>query len=322
MNFKKFALVLLTPWLFVGTAASAADYPTQPLNIVVPWPAGGLVDFPARAIAEKLQASLGVPVVVRNKPGAGGIIGASEVARAAPDGYTIMLTTSALNMNDAIRSDMPFDVKKDFEPVGVAAYTSLILVTGQNGPDTVAELIAEASKSPGKLSYASAGAGTPGNFAGEMLKTAKDLEIVHVPYKGGPPAMMDQIAGLIDFHFANAAVALPQLEANKIKALGVASMKRMPQLPEVPTLVEQGVADFDLDQWIGFLAPAGTPTAIVERLSQEIGNALQDPALQDSLQRNGMTAAQAQTPGAFKDYLRKDLEKWTTVAETSAIKLD
>ncbi|SHH64525.1 Bug family tripartite tricarboxylate transporter substrate binding protein [Pollutimonas bauzanensis] len=321
MKLKCFAAGLIAA-CFTTAPVWAADYPAKPLHVVVPWPAGGLVDLPARLVAEKLQKSLGVAVIVENKPGAGGMIGAAEVARSAPDGYTIMLTTSAMNMNAAIRSNMPFDVNKDFEPIAGAAYTSLILVAAPEGPQSLAQIIAAARKSPGKLSYASAGAGTPGNFAGEMLKTAEKLDIVHVPYKGGPPAMIDQMSGLVDFHFANAAVALPQISANKVKALAVASAKRMPQLPQVPTMAEAGVGDFDLDQWIGYLAPAGTPAEIIGRLNKAITAAIGDKELQATLERSGMTAATGASAQDFKSYVQQDFSKWAKVAQSANIKLD
>lgn len=320
MKLKCFAAGLIAA-CFTTAPVWAADYPVKPLHVVVPWPAGGLVDLPARLVAEKLQKSLGVAVIVENKPGAGGMIGAAEVARSAPDGYTIMLTTSAMNMNAAIRSNMPFDVNKDFEPIAGAAYTSLILVAAPEGPQSLAQIIAAARKSPGKLSYASAGAGTPGNFAGEMLKTAEKLDIVHVPYKGGPPAMIDQMSGLVDFHFANAAVALPQISANKVKALAVASAKRMPQLPQVPTMAEAGVGDFDLDQWIGYLAPAGTPAEIIGRLNKAITAAIGDKELQATLERSGMTAATGASAQYFKSYVQQDFSKWAKVAQSANIKL-
>jgi tripartite-type tricarboxylate transporter receptor subunit TctC len=303
--------------------ASAATYPSRPLRLIVPWPAGGLVDMPARLVAEKLQHSLGQSVIVENKPGAGGIIGTSELAKSPADGYTLMLTTSAMNMSAAIHSKLSFDVRKDFAPVAVAAYTSLILVTNPaKGPKSLRDLIALAKSKPGKLTYASAGVGTPGHFAGEMFKSKEGLDIVHVAYKGGPPAMVDQIAGLVDFHFANAAVALPQLHAGKIKALAVASMHRIPQLPDVPTMAEEGVPGFDMDQWIGFLAPAGTPAAIVDRLNAAIVQALQDKKLQADLERSGMVVAKPESAAQFKQYLRKDYDKWVQVARSAHIHLD
>ncbi|NYT86418.1 Bug family tripartite tricarboxylate transporter substrate binding protein [Pollutimonas harenae] len=302
--------------------AQAASFPERPVRVVVPWPAGGLVDLLARSVAEKAQASLGVSMIVENKPGAGGAIGASEVARAAPDGYTIMLTTSAMNMNAAIRKGLTYDVEKSFVPIAVAAYTSLILVTSPDGPDSVQALINKAQEQPGQLSYASAGIGTPGHFAGEMLKSAQNINVVHVPYKGGPPAMVDQISGRVDYHFANAVVALPQLNGGKIKALAVASANRVPQLPDVPTMAEAGVKGFNLDQWLGYLAPAGTPSDVTATLHKAIVAAAQDKDLQAALVNNGMSAADPMSSEAFKSYLSEDFAKWKSVAKASDIHLE
>lgn len=323
IGFLKYsAATIATGCLLALQPSWAAGFPDRPLRIVIPWPAGGLVDIVGRGVAEKMQQSLGVPIVVENKPGAGGMIGASDVARASPDGYMLLLTTSAMNMNAAIRSELPFDVEKDLEPVAVASYTSLVLVTSPQGPSSVETLIEQAKAKPGALTYASAGTGTPGHFAGEMLKSREGLDVVHVPYKGGPPAMVDQISGRVDYHFANAAVGLPQLNAGKIKALAVASAKRMPQLPDVPTMEEAGIKDFDLDQWIGYLAPAGVPPDVVSKLNEAITAAVADPQLQAVLIKNGMTPAEPKTPAEFKAYLHDDYAKWKTIAKQANIKLD
>ena len=319
---KHSAATVAASCLLALQPAWAAGFPDKPMRIVIPWPAGGLVDIVGRGVAEKMQQSLSVPIVVENKPGAGGVIGASDVARASPDGYTLLLTTSALNMNAAIRSELPFDVEKDFAPVAVAAYTSLILVTSPQGPSSLKTLIDQARAKPGTLTYASAGTGTPGHFAGEMLKSREGLDVVHVPYKGGPPAMVDQISGRVDYHFANAAVGLPQISAGKIKALAVASAKRIPQLPDVPTMEEAGVKGFDLDQWIGYLAPAGTPTNVVDKLNQAVIAAMSDQKLQSALLKNGMTAADPITPAQLKAYLHDDYARWKAIAKEANIKLD
>ncbi|TEA79752.1 Bug family tripartite tricarboxylate transporter substrate binding protein [Allopusillimonas ginsengisoli] len=319
---RYFAISLAASGLLAMSPAWAAGFPNKPLRMVIPWPAGGLVDIVGRGVAEKMQQSLGVPIVVENKPGAGGVIGASDVARASPDGYTLLLTTSAMNMNAAIRSELPFDVETAFDPVAVAAYTSLILVTSPQGPASVKMLIEQARAKPGELTYASAGTGTPGHFAGEMLKAREGLDVVHVPYKGGPPAMIDQISGRVDYHFANAAVALPQIAAGKIKALAVASAQRIPQLPDVPTMAQAGIQDFDLDQWIGYLVPAGVSSEVLGKLNEAIVTAVSDEKLQASLVTNGMTAAQPRTAAQFKEYLHDDYARWKTIAKQANIQLD
>ncbi len=310
------ALLALVP----VPAALAQDYPSKPVKVIVPWPPGGLVDLPARIVGEKMQAAFGQPFVVENKPGAGGVIGAEQVAKAAPDGYTIALTTSALNMNAALRKNLPFDVTRDFEPIAVVAFAPSILVVHPSlGVKSVQELIALAKSRPGKLSYASAGPGTPAHLSAELLKSMLGLDIVHVPYKGAPPAMADQIAGRIDFHFANAAVALPQVKAGKVRALAVTSRQRFAPLPEVPTMIEAGVPNFEADQWIGYLAPRGASRAVIERLGAEINKALAMDDIKATLARSGMTAAAPGTPAEFAAYLKQDLAKWAGVVKAANI---
>lgn len=300
--------------------ASAQDYPSKPVRVVVPWPPGGLVDLPARIVGEKLQAAFGQPFVIENKPGAGGVIGADQVAKAAHDGYTIALTTSALNMNAALSKSLPFDVTKDFEPIAVVAYAPSVLVVHPSlGVKSVQELVALAKSKPGKLSYASAGPGTPAHLSAELLKSMLGLDIVHVPYKGAPPAMADQIAGRIDFHFANAAVALPQVKAGKVRALAVTSPKRFAPLPEVQTMIEAGVPNFEADQWIGYLAPRGTSRAVIDRLNAEINKALVQEDVKATLAKSGTTAAAAGTPSEFAAYLKRDLAKWSGVVKAANI---
>ena len=322
----RFAAMLL----FAGTLgatlplpSAAQEYPAKPVRVVVPWPPGGLVDVAGRVIGEKLAAALGQPFVIDHKPGAGGVIGAEMVAKAAPDGYTIGLTTSALNMNAALQAKMPFDVAQDFEPVAVAAYAPSILVVHPSlGVKSVQELVALAKSRPGKLSYASAGNGTPAHLSGELLKSMLGLDILHVPYKGAPPAMADQIAGRVDFHFANAAVALPQVRAGKVRGLAVTSSQRASFAPELPTMAEAGVPSFEADQWIGYLAPRGTPRAVLERLNAAIGRAITGEDVKAALAQSGMSTAAPGTPAQFGAYLKQDLAKWTGVVKSANIRPD
>ena len=314
--------LLLTASFAMGMAApaSAQNYPSKPVKVVVPWPPGGLVDVAGRVVGEKLQAALGQPFVIENKPGAGGSIGADQIAKAAPDGYTIGLTTSALTMNAALRTKTPFEVPADFEPVALVAFApSLLVVHPSMGVKSVQELIAVAKSKPGKLTYASAGPGTPAHLSAELFKSMLGLDIVHVPYKGAPPAMTDQIAGRVDFHFANATVALPQVKAGKVRALAVTSASRFAQAPDTPTMAEAGVPNFEADQWIGFLAPRSLPKGVVERLATEVGKALGNESVRTSLAQSGMSAAAPGTPAEFSAYLRQDLSKWTAVVKSANI---
>ena len=314
--------------LAVGTAASALGlparaqaYPARPLRIVVPWPAGGLVDVAARQLATRLQAAMGQPVVVENRVGAGGSIGADLVAKSPADGHTLLFSTSALTINVAMQTKLPFDLLRDFEPVCLLAHAPSVLVVGPSiNPASVQELVAMARARPGQLSYGSAGVGSPAHFAGELLKSLQKLFIVHIPYTGAPAAMNDQLAGRLDFQFANAAVALPQVRAGKVRALAVTGAQRFAALPQVPTMVEAGVANFEADQWLGLMAPRGLPGSVQSRLAAECQKALAQDDLRAALLQAGMTAAPAGTPASFDAALKAELAKWSAVVKAANIK--
>jgi tripartite-type tricarboxylate transporter receptor subunit TctC len=303
-----------------ATFTQAQSYPAKPIRMVVPWPAGGLVDVAARQLATRLQATLGQPVVVDNKAGAGGNIGADQVAKSAPDGHTLVFTTSALTINTALQAKLPYNLARDFEPLALVAHAPSVLVVGPAiAPRTVKELIEKARSSPGKLSYASAGVGSPAHLTGELFKNSQKLFVVHVPYTGAPAALNDQLAGRVDYQFANAAVALPQIRAGKVTPLAVTSAKRFAALPQVPTMAEAGVPDFEADQWLGLLAPRGLPKAVAERLVAEVNKALADGELRAALTQAGMTPAGAGTPATFDAYLNQDLSKWKAVVKSQNI---
>jgi tripartite-type tricarboxylate transporter receptor subunit TctC len=303
--------------------AMAQAYPARPVHVIIPWPPGGLVDVLGRVVAEKLQASLGQPFIIENRPGAGGVIGADLAAKAAPDGYTLLLTTSALNMNAALPSKLPFDVLKDFDPIVVAATAPSILVVRPDLPvHNVRELIALAKAQPGKLTYASAGNGTPAHLSAELFKTMTGTDMLHVPYKGAPPAMVDQLAGRVDFHFANATVALPYVKAGRIRALAVTSATRSPLVPDIPTMAEAGVPGFEASQWIGFLAPHGTPPDVIERVATAVDQALAHEDVKAALAKQGMDVDGKSTPQAFAGYMKRDLAKWQDVVKRAHITVD
>jgi tripartite-type tricarboxylate transporter receptor subunit TctC len=323
MNYRRAVRKLLASCAFgtSATLASAQAYPTKPLRIVVPWPAGGLVDIAARQLGNRLQAAIGQPVVVENKTGAGGNIGADQVAKATADGYTLLFTSSALTINAALQPKLPFDFGKDFEPLALVATVPSVLVVGPSiAPGSVQELVDVARARPGRLSYASAGIGSPAHLTGELFKTSRQVFAVHVPYAGAPAALNDQIAGRIDYQFANMTVALPQIRAGKVKALAVTSKERFPGLPQVPTMVEAGVPGFEADQWLGLLAPRGLPQAVGERLVAEVHKALASEELRQVLLKAGMTPAGAGTSAAFESMLRQDLAKWSAVVKTQNIR--
>jgi tripartite-type tricarboxylate transporter receptor subunit TctC len=311
-------LVGLTP---MASLAQAPAYPAKPIRVVVPWPAGGLVDVAARQLGNRMQAALGQPVVIDNKLGAGGSVGADLVAKAPADGHTLLFTSSALTINAALRARMPFDALKDLERVALVAYAPSVLVVSENSSiKSVQDLVKTARAQPGKLSYASAGVGSPAHLTGELFKSRQNLFILHIPYTGAPAAMTDQIAGRIDYHFANAAVALPQIRAGKVRALAVTSAQRMPGLPQVPTMAEAGVDKFEADQWLGLLAPKGTPPAVIDKLVSEVNKVLALDEFNQSLASAGMSSAKPGKADAFESYFKQDLAQWTAVVKAASIK--
>jgi tripartite-type tricarboxylate transporter receptor subunit TctC len=304
-------------------AAAAQEYPAKPVRILIAWPPAGIADIVGRVLGERLDKALGQPLIIDNRPGAGGQIGAEAIARAPADGYTFGITTSALNMNAALQPNLPVDPFRHFEPVAIAAYAPSILVVHPSVPArSVKELVALARAARGKLTYASAGNGTPAHFSAELFKSMLDLDIVHVPYKGAPQAMIDQIAGRVDFHFANAPVALPQVVTGRVRGLAVTSAVRFAAAPDLPTMIEAGVRDFEADQWIGYLAPRGTPRAAIDRLATELNRALAQDAIRKSLAEKGLTADGRSTPENFARYLRQDYDKWAAVVKRARIKAD
>ncbi len=315
------ALALLTAAAL--PCAHAQDYPDKPVRLVVPWPAGGLVDIAARLMGTSLQSTLGQPFVVENKPGAGGAIGADTVAKATPDGYTLALTTSALNMNAALKRTPGFSITNEFTPVAAVAYAPSVLVARNGlGVKTVAELIALARTKPGKLTYASAGPGSPAHLYGELFKSLAKVDMLHVPYKGAPQAMTDLMAGEVDVLFANAAVALPQIKADRVRALAVTSAQPFAATPDLPTLIDAGLPTFEADQWLGILAPRGTPPAVVQRLRTAVAQALAKDDVRAKLSQNGMSAAPAATSADFAAVLNREFDTWQTLVKSANLKAD
>jgi len=298
----------------------AKDYPDRPVKLIVPWPAGGLVDIAGRVTSKTLQTSLSQPFIVDNKLGAGGILGADSVAKAPADGYTLLLTTSALNINNAIRISQPYDVANDFVPISLIAWSPFVLVASQSlGVTSVQELIQLAKSKPGKLTYASAGVGSPAHLSGELFKTMAGIDILHVPYKGAPQAMTDLISGQVDLLFANSSVALAQIKASKVRPLAVTSLQRYKGLPDVPTMNEAGVPKFEADQWLCIFAPAGTPPAVQVLLRNEFEKSLNNIEVRSTLEQNGMSVAAASTQAELAAFLKQDREKWVRVVKSANI---
>jgi len=272
-------------------ACLAQGYPNQPIKMISPFPPGGSVDITARLIAEPLGAQLGARIVIDTRSGASGNIGMEAAARAAPDGYTLVLNTIPLATNQSLFDKLPWDPIRDFAPIGMVATSPHVLVVPNRlAVARVDDLLRLARANPGKLSYASAGVGTTFHLCTEMFKDATGTFILHVPYRGGGPALLDTLSGQVDMSFPAMAAALPLVKAGSLRALAVTSVARSPLLPEVPTLREAGVRDFQFQQWLALLAPAGTPPAVVARLNGALRQALGSPELREKFQAQAMDA--------------------------------
>ncbi len=308
--------------LFSAGLVAAQGYPSRQVRIVVPFPPGGTSDILARTIGARLAAPLGQPVVIENKPGAGGNIAADHVAKSAPDGYTLLMGTSSLAISQSLYKKLSYDLLRDFAPITQAVnYTNLLVVHPSAGVSSVAELLALARAKPGTLNYGTAGNGTPPHMTGELFKAYTGVNIQHVPYKGGAPAIVDLIAGQIPIMFDNVPPLLPHVRAGRIKALAVTSLARIHVLPEVPTLDELGLKGFDAVGWNGLLAPAGTPRDIVTRLHAEVVRVLRIAEVRDQLTSQGADLV-GNSPEEFAAWIRVEVKKWAGVVRDSGAKLD
>jgi tripartite-type tricarboxylate transporter receptor subunit TctC len=317
--------LLLGLALLSGLAPGAwaqSGYPAKPLRIVVPFAAGGAVDTVARVVGERLSQQLGQPVVVDNKPGANANIGADAVAKAAPDGYTLLVAANGLATNMALYPSLPFNTLRDFAPVSRLGYAPLVLVTAPSQPfKTPQELLAWGKAHPGQLTYGSAGNGSSGHLAGELLASAAHVDALHVPYKGGAPALVDLIAGRTSFMLLNPLEVLPHLQSQRLRALATSGGQRIALLPELPTLAESGLPGYEATVWWGLLAPAGTPREIVARLNAETLKALADPAVRERLTALGAVITPS-TPEQFGAFLRAEIDKWAAVIKAARIQPD
>jgi len=320
----KVRLALASLLLLHGASAFAQssdvkNYPERPVRFVVPWPAGGGTDIFARAIGEKLHQAMGQPFLVENRPGASGNIGASSVAKSAPDGYTIMLATITLATNPAFYKSLDFDATKDLAPVTLVAGSPHMLVVNAAVPvKNVKELIELAKKSPGKLSYASAGTGSPFHIAAELFKQQAGVDILHVPYKGGAPAVADVLGGHVQMAFANLVAVVAQSRSGQVRALAVTTSKRSIAAPDVPTMAEAGLPNYDFASWFGILVPAGTPPQIIDRLNVEIVKALRSPEISARLSEEGADVI-ASSPAEFGAFLASETTKWKKVIGAAGI---
>jgi tripartite-type tricarboxylate transporter receptor subunit TctC len=310
--------------LLVALAASAAHaFPDKPVRFVVGFTPGGPSDILARALGDKLAAQLGQPVVVENRPGAGGNIAAEAVARSAPDGHTWLLgNNSILATNQALYRRLSYDPAKDFAPVALVAIQPNILVVHPAVPArSVTELIAYARQHPGKLNYASSGSGAAAHLAAELFKAMTGVDMVHVPYKGAQPALTDVLSGQDQLMFATSASVLPFIKAGRLRALAVTTPQRSPALPDLPTVSESGVPGFEATTWHGVVVPAATPAAVVAKLNEDINRALNDAQLRERLGALGAEVAGGSS-AAFADYIAREIPKWTRVVKDSGAAAD
>ncbi|MFZ3308541.1 MAG: tripartite tricarboxylate transporter substrate binding protein [Xanthobacteraceae bacterium] len=301
--------------------AKAQDFPTRPVRIVVAFPPGGPTDFVGRVVADKMTQLLGQRVYIDNKPGANGTLGGGDVAKSDPDGYSLFLTTAgAVTVSPHIQANMPFDTFHDFAPVAlVTKVTEVLVVSPKLGIKSVKELVALAKAKPGTVTFASTGIGSPPHLAQIMLANAAGIKFLHVPYRGAAPALTDLLAGQVQVVSLDMPVVIAQIKAGNLLPIGVASDKRDALLPDVPTLAEQGYPNTDASNWYGLLAPAKTPSAVIDKLNKAVNDALNDPAVHAKLVNAGATPIGG-TPQAFGTFLKAEYDKWGRLVAANGIK--
>jgi tripartite-type tricarboxylate transporter receptor subunit TctC len=318
-----FALAWLLSAPFAISVALAQAWPDKPVRIIVGYPPGGGTDLVARLIQQPLTTAWGQPVVIDNRPGANAIIATEAVAKAKPDGYTLLMAyATELAVNPATMKKLPYDPVRDFAPIVQLAGAPLVLAVNPALPaNNVKELIALAKAKPGALSYSSSGGGSVHHFAGELFKLQAGADLLHVPYKGSGPATADAVSGQVQVTYASVASVLRFVQAGRLRALGVTSKKRSSQMPEVPTLVEAGLADFELTSWYGLLAPAGTPPAVIAKIHADVTSALSNPEVQKSFTVQGLDRAGG-TPQEFAAYIRAEAAKFARIAKAGNISVE
>jgi tripartite-type tricarboxylate transporter receptor subunit TctC len=300
----------------------AQTYPSRQITLIIPFAAGGSNDVVGRAIGRRLSEVWGQPVVVENRPGAGGLIGSAAVAAAPPDGYTLLLISSTFTINPAIKKTMPFDTDKDFVPVAFIARSPLLFVSSNQLPvKSASDVLALARSKPGQITYASAGLGSINQIAAELIALSAGVKFTHIPYKGGAPALNDLIGGHVDIYVSSLPQVLQLARDGQARPLAVTSARRTALLPDVPTLDEAGIAGFDLWSWWGIVGPAGMPANVVSALNSEIGKMLTSPELAEFLKNEGAEAT-AMTPDQFGDLMRVETERWIKVAHEAKISID
>ena len=301
-------------------AFAQAIYPSRPIRMVVAFAPGGIADFAARSVSGRLAEALGVPVVVENRAGAGGIIGADLVAKSAPDGYTLLVTSISHTINPSVTKILPFDTQRDFAPVMLIADAPNILVLHPSVRATsLPELIQLLKQKPGELNYASSGTGTSTHLCGELFKAMAGVELQHVPYKGGGPAVADLLGGQVQLMFATLPTVLEHVRAGRLRAIGVTGARRFPGAPEIPTIAEAGLAGYEVSGWSGLFAPARTPRSAIDRLAAETAKILADPALKERFVAQGAEPA-VKMPDEFGAFVAAEIGKWKKVVEASGMR--
>jgi tripartite-type tricarboxylate transporter receptor subunit TctC len=320
---RHFTLGLAGGAALLAAPAIAQTFPSKPINLVVPFAPGGSTDVVARIIAAKMSENMGTQVIVENRAGAGGGVGAAAVAKAAPDGHTILMATiSTHTLNPLMAKTKLFDPIKDFAPISLLATVPNVLVVHPSlGVNNVQELVALLKKEPGKHSYASSGNGTPLHVSGELFKRMTGTDMQHIPYRGGGPAMNDLVGGQVKIMFDNLPPSVPQIRAGTIKALGVTTKQRVPGFENIPTIAEQGLPDYETYSWNGFLAPAGTPPAVIAKLNAEANKAIADPGVKAKLTDISAVTV-GTTPEELASFIQKELAIWEPVIRGANITID
>ena len=305
-----------------AVTAPAQDYPSRPVRIIVPFATGGPADVYARYLGQRLQAALGQPFVIDNKPGAGAITGTQEAAQSVPDGHTLLMMSNTHTVNETLVPNRPYQLMRDFVPVAPVNYSDLVLVVHPSvAANNLSELLALARGKPGTLNYASSGTGTPYHMAGELFKSMASVDVVHVPYKGSSGARTDVLAGHVHLMFDAVTAMAPHVKGGKVKALATSGRTRSSILPDVPTLAEAGVPGYEAVIWLGLMAPAKTPAAVLRKLNAEVAKIVNQPDVQKEWAAQG-AAGMAQSVEEFDRYLRGDIDKWAQIVRKAGIKAE
>ncbi|MBU3611041.1 tripartite tricarboxylate transporter substrate binding protein [Polynucleobacter wuianus] len=315
--------IFITALALCAGTSNAQEWPTKPIKWIVPFPPGGAMDVIARSLADSSSKSLGQAIIVENKPGAGGNIGAELVARSEADGYTMMITSIGMATNKFLYPKLGYDPVKDFSPVSLIAVVPNVLVTNSTQPNVknVADVIANAKAQPGKLTYASAGNGTSIHLAGEVFTSLAKIDMQHIPYKGSSPAVTDLLGGQVNYMFDSITSAKPHILSGKLRPIGLTTLKRSKALPSVPTIAESGLPGYDVTPWFGVFVPANTPKSIVKKLNIALVVSMNTPAIKEKFESIGAEPI-GSSPEEMAIYLNKEIERWGRVISTNSIKAD